>query len=329
MITDCKELSNITDDENINNLLKEAFFIDIETTGLSREYADIISITVLLFENNCYKIHQIFCEYKIDEPIALKYLKELIKTKKFTITYNGNSFDIPFLTSKSQKHNINIDFNCFVRIDLYNWMKSFKNKIEIENFKLKTAEKYFNIRREDCISGEDVITLYQAYRIEPRKEFSLLIMQHNYEDVYNLPILFNCIINLYDDVLYYNNLIVRINNTDFKIKKNNLYCKLNVVTDYSTDYVQTDINFNLNINSAAQTMELNIPLGFFQDERIKEFYFIDNNNYKAKSYTAIEGIKRNLMPIKFNDKIFHNNIINVVKSILDNVFISKKILADN
>lgn len=320
MITDCKEISGITDNENIQSILKESFFIDIETTGLSREHSDIISITVLLFQDNCYKIHQIFCEYKIDEPEALKYLNGLIKTKKSIITYNGNSFDIPFLVSKIQKHNINIDFDSFIKIDLYNWLRSLKNKVGIENFKLKTVEKYFNINREDCLNGEDVITLYQAYRIEPKKEFSYLIMQHNYEDVYNLPVLFNCIINLYDDVLYYNNLIVKINNDNMKIKKNNLNCKLSLITDNKTDYVHTDINFNLSVNFTAQTMELNIPLGYFKDEKIKEFYFIDNNYYKVKKYTAIDGIKRNLIPVKFNDKIFYNNIINVAKSILDSIF---------
>ena len=33
---------------NLIDLFKEAFFIDIESTGLSRAYSDIISITLLL-----------------------------------------------------------------------------------------------------------------------------------------------------------------------------------------------------------------------------------------------------------------------------------------
>lgn len=320
MITDCREIDNITNDKNIDSLFKEAFFIDIETTGLNRSYSDIISITVLVYDNKCYKIHQIFCEYKIDEPHALKYLKDLINRKKYIITYNGNSFDIPFLNSKLQKHNINIDFNSYIKIDLYKWLRHLKSKVQMDNFKLKTAEEYFNIKRDDTIVGEDVITLYEAYRIEPRKEFSYLIMQHNYEDVFNLPILFNSIFNLYDDILYFNNLIVKINTEDYKIKKNTLYCTFNIITDNMTDYVHSGINFNLYINSTYQTMKLDIPLGFFKDAKITEFYFIDNNDYNVKTYTAIEGIKRNLMPIKFNDKIFYNNIINVISNILDSVF---------
>lgn len=320
MITEFREINSIITNEKLNVLLKEAFFIDIETSGLSREYSDIISITILMYEKGSCYIHQIFCEYKIDESEALKYLKDLVKAKKYIITYNGNSFDIPFLISKYKKYNIDYDFNLFIKIDLYYWMRSLKYKLEIENLKLKTIEKHFNIEREDTLNGEDIITLYEAYRIEPRKEFSSLILNHNYEDVFNLPILFNNIINLYDEILYYADFIIKINYEDFTIKKNSLVCKLSIITSHITDYIHSAINFNLRVDYASQTMELVIPLGFYKDDRIQEFYFLDNNEYNVKSYTAIEGIKRNLMPIKFNQKTFYSNITNVIKSILEPIF---------
>lgn len=320
MITNIKNIQNITVNENLNDLLINSFFIDIETTGLSREYSDIISITVLLYEEGSYKIHQIYCEYKVDEPQSLKYLKEIIKDKKYIITYNGNSFDIPFIENKLNKHSINLNINNFIKIDLYNWMKNIRNKIEIENLKLKTVENYFNIIRNDVLCGEDVLTLYQAYKIDPKKEFAWLIMQHNYEDVFNLPILLNKIISLYDDVIYFDNLIIKIVYDNFTIKKNALNGKFNIITDYDNDYVHNNINFSLNINSGAQVMDINLPLGFYKDEKIKSFYFIDNNDYEINTYTAIDGIKRNLVPIKFNDKIFYDNIMNAFKKISGSVF---------
>jgi len=320
MIVEEKEINNISSSDNMNELLKESFFLDIETTGLSRQYSDIISITVLLYELNSYKIYQIFCQYKIDEPEALKFLKDLIKSKKYVITYNGNSFDIPFLISKTQKHKINIDFDCFIKIDLYNYMRQMRSKIQIADLKLKTAEEYFNIKRNDTLGGKDVTVLYEAYKIEPRKEFSYLIMQHNYEDVFNLPILLNNIFDLYDDILYYNSLIVKVSSQDFFIKKNSLFCKFNIISDYKTDYIHPGINFNLNLNINAQAMEINIPVGFFKDNVISEFYYIDNNEFKIKNYTAIDGIKRNLMPIKFNDKMYYENIMSIIKNILNSIF---------
>lgn len=306
--------------QNLNKLFREAFFIDIESTGLSRAYSDIISITILLHDEKSYKIHQIFCEYKIDEKEALKYVRDLIKSKKYIITYNGNSFDIPFLEYKLQIHNVNFDFNDFSKIDLYSLIRQFKNKMGTSDLKLKTVENYFNINRNDTLGGKDIITLYEAFRIEPRKEFSCLILQHNYEDVYNLPILYNCIIDLYDAVLFYNDIMTYIINDDISIKKDTLICKYNISTSYKTDYIHNGINFYININSKASKIEIKIPLEFYSDSKINEFYFIDNNDYNIKPYSAIEGIKKNLIPVKFNDTVFSNNILNIVKHILTDVF---------
>lgn len=313
-------ITNITTSNELNELLKQSVFLDIETTGLSRQFADIISITLLLFEENVYKIYQIFCQYSVDEPQALKTLKDLIKNKKFIITYNGNSFDIPLLLFKSQKHGIDIKLDSMIKIDLYNHLRQVKNKIEIQDLKLKTAEEYFKIHRTDTLSGEDVTVLYEAYRVEPRNEFSFLIMQHNYEDVSNLPILMNCIFDLYDHVFYFNNMIVKVNNENYHIKKNSLSSKFNIISDLKADYIHPSINFNLNVNISSQTMDLNVPVGFFKDSSISEFYFVDNKEYNLKSYTAIEGIKRNLMPIKLNGKMYYDNILGLTQSILYSIF---------
>lgn len=318
-----KEINLIDINPNLTDLYKEAFFIDIESTGLSRAYSDIISITLLLYEEGSYKIYQIFCEYKVDEQQALKYLKDLIKGKRYIITYNGNSFDLPFLEFKIQNYNLNFDFSNYIKIDLYSLARQLKTKIQCEDLKLKTIEKYFDINRNDTLDGKDIIMLYEAFRIEPRKEFSTLILQHNYEDVYNLPILFNQIINFYDDVLFFNNLIICIND-DFSIKKNTLICKYNIITSYKTDYIHNSINFNININNKASKIILQIPLGFYSDDKVSEFLFVDNSDYNIKLYSAIEGIKKNFIPIKFNDTIFNKNIVNIIKHVLNSTFENKK-----
>lgn len=319
MIINSKE-AEVTSSMNLNELMKQSVFLDIETTGLSRQYADIISITLLYYENTIYKVCQIFCQYKVDEPEALKYLRNLLKGRKFIITYNGNSFDIPFLSFKAQKYGVDIYFESFVKIDLYNCLRQVKDKVPIPDLKLKTAEEHFNIKRTDTLTGEDITVLYQAYRIEPRNEFSFLILQHNYEDVINLPSLMNAIFGLYDHVLSYSNLLVKVNRQDFTIRKNSLNSKFSVISDMKTDYIHPAINFSLNVSINKQTLDLNIPVGFYKDKSISEFYFIDNNDYKLKSYTAIEGIKKNLIPVKLNEKLYYDNMINTVKTILDSVF---------
>lgn len=313
------DINNLTDNHYLNEIYKESIFIDIETTGLSRTYSNIISITVLLFENDTYKIYQIFCQYKVDQPQALKYLKDLIKSKTYIITYNGNSFDIPFLSEKAEQNNINIDFVSLIKIDLYNYIKKFKNNIQTVDLKLKTVEKYFDIERNDTLSGKDVLTLYEAYQLEPRKEFSYLILKHNYEDVYNLPFVMNNIIDLFDDVLYLKDLIITINNKDIAIKKNMLLCKFNVISNISKDFISHSMNYNMKLSLDSQTLEISMPLKFFSDENIKEFYYLDNDEYKIKCFTAIKGIKRNLIPIKINDKTYFDNINTLAREIIGDI----------
>ena len=318
MIINHKEIDNITNNIHLNEIYKNSVFLDIETTGFSKKYSQIISITFLYYEDG-YKITQLFCQYKVDEPETLKYLRDIISRKKFIITYNGNSFDIPFLIEKVNQYNINIDFNSFIKIDLYSRMLKFKNKIQILNLKLKTLEKYFNINRNDTLSGKDILTLYEAYRFEPRKEFMYLILEHNYEDVFNLPKIMNNIIDLYDNLFYFNNLLITVDEMDISIKKNTLQCKSTIITDFKKDFINHNINYNMNLSVKDQTLEINIPASLYKDENI-EACFLNRDDYKITNFTSIKGIKRNLVPIKFNGKTYHDNIMSVIENILNENF---------
>ena len=320
MIINEYEIKSLTDNPNLNEIYRESVFIDIETTGLSKIYSDIISITLLILIDNKYKIFQIFCQYKSDQPQALKYLRDLIKSKKYIITYNGNSFDIPFLEEKSKRFGSGLTFKSLTKIDLYIFMKKLRYKINIINLKLKTIEEYFCIDRNDTIGGMDVVTLYEAYKLEPRKEFCDLILRHNYEDVYNLPMVMNNIFSLYDDIIYLRNLIATINNDELLIKKNLLQCRFNVITTVNKDFINHGINYDMVLSVNTQTLGINIPLQTYKDETIKEFYFLDNNEYELETYTGIKGIKRNLIPIRLNDKTYIDNINSIVRKILEEEF---------
>lgn len=321
MIVKYTDIESIeTKDKYMNALFREAFFFDIETTGLSREHSDIISITTLLMEDNKYKVYQLYCEYKIDEKEILKYFKDLVRTKKYVITYNGNNFDIPFIINKCKKNNLNINLDLFIKIDLYSDMKIIRKKIDIINLKLKTVEEFFGIKRYDTITGQDVLVLYEAYRIEPKKEFSQLILQHNYEDVYNLPILFKEIFNLYDKIIVTNNFSVKLNYSDFIFKKNTLSGNYHVISSLEKNYIHRAINFDLKFDKYSQILKIDIPFKFHKDQKIGEFYYLNNDDYHIVNYTIIEGIKKNLIPLKLNSKIYNDNIIRILESILYSIF---------
>lgn len=321
MIVKCTDIESIdTKDKYINELFRKGFFFDIETTGLSHKHSNIISITTLLMENNTYKIYQLYCEYKIDEKEVIKYFKDLVKSKKYVITYNGNNFDIPFIINKCSQHEIIFDLEVFIKIDLYSDIRSVRNKIDIINLKLKTVEEFFKIKRDDTITGQDVLILYEAYCIEPRKEFSEIILQHNYEDVYNLPILFKKIFKLYDNIIICNKLIIKINFSDFIFKKNSFVGSFHVISCLEKNYVHRALNFDIELNISSQLLNINIPTKFYKDQKIEKFYYLNNDDYNIINYTTVEGIKKNLIPLKLDDKIYDENIIDILKSIISSIF---------
>ena len=110
------------------------FVFDIETTGLSPKYCKVILIGIMYNLNNKSIIKQFFAENEDDEnKLLLEFINE-IKNFENHITFNGLTFDIPFLNSRFDKHNINynlqnmlVDCNN-VKIELYSHIK--KNKLK-------------------------------------------------------------------------------------------------------------------------------------------------------------------------------------------------------
>lgn len=303
--------------EYYKKIAEEAFFFDIETTGLSHQFNNIISITVYLYEDFEFKIYQLFCEFRHDEKEILKFFKDLVKNKVYAVTYNGNTFDIPFMTNKAGRLNIDFNFENYIKIDLYQDLRRVKNKTGLNSLKLQDVEEYFDFGREDTFSGHDITILYEAYKAEPRKEFSELILQHNYEDVCNLPLLLEKIFDLYDEIIFRNNMIIKIINEQINFKKNMLICSLCVNTGYKRDFTYPSINFDLNLNVKSQLLSIKIPAYFYKDDSIKGFYYLNNDDFNMKSYTSIKGIKKNLIPLKINDEILYGNINKVVIKILE------------
>lgn len=186
MITYVKQITPSTEDqhrlETLGNL-KDLLFFDIETTGFDRIHSQIISITFMYNETETWEVKQLFAETSNDEVLLLNESLQLFNRKNIHITYNGNAFDIPFLNAKYNYYSISASLNKSKSYDLY---RIAKNALSLENYKLKTIEKYLNIDRTDQISGLECIENYKTYLSTKDIQYANLILDHNYEDVLNL-----------------------------------------------------------------------------------------------------------------------------------------------
>ncbi|CAM2832545.1 ribonuclease H-like domain-containing protein [Hathewaya histolytica] len=171
--------------------LKNVAFFDIETTGFNK-VSDVIMLVSLGYylDREKFYIKQYYAEYVEDEESIMQELKKDISGFNFWCSYNGIAFDEPYVKKKMEIHHI--DFTAPENhIDLYRLIKPYYTQFGLQRCNLKTIEKYLGIERKDQIDGGLSAQLYKQYLYTNNEEIRDTIMLHNYEDVLNLPILFN------------------------------------------------------------------------------------------------------------------------------------------
>lgn len=168
---------------------RHTVYLDIETSGLSRHKNHIILIGICFFRSNGLELRQYFAENLSEEKeILIAFQKDLSEFKHF-VSFNGNTFDIPFLNSAFEKHHIPFRLPDGCQEDLLAFLRPLKEQWGLSSLKLKSVEEAFDIHRKDTISGKESLLLYKAYQNKPNPIYLHNILLHNAEDVKHLAIL--------------------------------------------------------------------------------------------------------------------------------------------
>lgn len=157
--------------------------LDIETTGLSSKFTEVILVGFIYHKNDRWNITQIFCDHRSEERELLLTLKEYIEPRHLLITYNGHAFDLPYLNTRYAHHQIDFELSMAKHFDLYRVVRASKKALKLDNYKLKTIEEFLDIYRDDQISGKESVELYNLYELEPSKALRNKILLHNYDDI--------------------------------------------------------------------------------------------------------------------------------------------------
>ena len=156
--------------------MKYRAYLDIETTGLSRHYADLTVIGIGLERSRKCQVVQLIRGDLYEEKLmdSLDGVDEIY-------TYNGSRFDLPFIKAK-----LGIDLNgCFKHTDLmYDcWRYKLKGG-------LKVVEQLLCIRRQlTDVDGYIAVQLWFDYVNNNNKQALRTLLEYNQEDVVNLRIL--------------------------------------------------------------------------------------------------------------------------------------------
>ena len=215
----------ITRDQEIKNGYGEDFsfigpaerliFFDIETTGLKAGRAELYLIGVLRLEAGRWILSQWFSESMEDEEALLDELQSLITEKRqeapgrqpILVSYNGDGFDIPFISQCLRAYGRQDITKSVLSFDLYRHFRGLKSILGLTSMKLKAVEGFLGIAREDCYGGGELIPVYEEYRRlkshggdeEKRGELLEMLLLHNAEDISNLPHI--CRLNSYSSLL--------------------------------------------------------------------------------------------------------------------------------
>jgi len=160
---------------------------DIETTGLSSSRDRIISASFI--DPDGSGLIQFFTEDPSCEDVIVAKILEELNACDCVITYNGNSFDIPFVFARAKKFGLDEELPRFRKIDIYRLLKHYWPLAEeMESLRQKNVEEVLGIStvRDDKIDGGECIQLYSEYLYLDRKEAKDLILLHNADDVRQL-----------------------------------------------------------------------------------------------------------------------------------------------
>ncbi len=149
---------------------EEAVFLDIETSGMGMDN-DITVVGLFDGQNTRSMVRGVNLNYSS--------LKEELAKYKIVVTFNGGSFDLPFIRKRYPHLLPNIP-----HVDL----RTVTGRLGYSGG-LKSIEKEFGIARRDLVDGlhgGDAVTLWRMFRGSGDEHYLKLLVEYNEEDVINL-----------------------------------------------------------------------------------------------------------------------------------------------
>lgn len=171
-----------------DNLLS---FYDIETTGLNRKTSFVYLIGAVKYEDGCWNLYQWMCENKAEEKEILQEFCDFLSDVNYTVQYNGNRFDQPYLEARLKEHEMGSPFENIDSIDLYQLLKPCQSLLKLDRMKQPDLEYFLGMNERKHCDGAECIRKYKSYMKNGDAKTAEIVLGHNYEDLMGLGSIFS------------------------------------------------------------------------------------------------------------------------------------------
>ena len=178
--------------KDIHSEIGDIVFVDIETSNLSFGAGSFVFLIGLcFFSDNAVRTELLFIDHPGAEKALLDIFSSKISTFSVISSYNGKSFDLPFLRNRCLFHGTDPDFMDKSHIDLLHYARRFW-KLRIESCRLSDIERLIlkHQRKESEIPGWMVPQIYFDFLSQKDPRMLEGIFYHNKDDVLSLAALF-------------------------------------------------------------------------------------------------------------------------------------------
>ncbi|HBF37489.1 MAG TPA: hypothetical protein DDW50_09235 [Firmicutes bacterium] len=159
-------------------------FIDIETVGLYYIHP-VFLIGILEFENGYGQIRQFLARDFGEERAILLEASQLLKKTSMLVSYNGRSFDLPYLKGRMRYHQLEVNFDSWQLDLLRQARKNYRGVLP--DCRLLTIEKcVLNQERNDDIPGSEIARYYNCFLDSGDGQYLRPILEHNAHDLFSM-----------------------------------------------------------------------------------------------------------------------------------------------
>ena len=158
-------------------------YLDLETTGLRN--TPLFLVGLMYSEGEDLIVDQLFARDYTEERAVLSFVSQLLDSREVLVTFNGNTFDVPFLADRMTFHNLPMVMPR-LHVDLLPISRSLMKK-RTPNHRLQTLERFvLGRKRTGDIPGSEIPGAYHEFvRTKDARQMAAVI-HHNRLDLLSM-----------------------------------------------------------------------------------------------------------------------------------------------